>query len=125
MIPNEVIISTSVENYSVRQNRRVDFVLWVVYGTSLDKMREWVKIIENILEKYIEDKSIDRYRVNFDMFSAYSLDISVTYFSLVNKEYTDFLKQKEEINLEIKSEFAKAGLSMAFPTQELIMKKEV
>ena len=124
MIPNEVIISTSVENFSIRQNRRVDFVLWVVYGTSLDKIREWVKIIESILEKYDEEKTIDKYRVNFDMFSAYSLDISVTYFSLVNKEYTDFLKQKEEINLEIKSEFAKAWLSMAFPTQELIMKKE-
>lgn len=125
MIPNEVIISTSVENYSERKNRRVDFVLWVVYGTSLDKVKEWVKIIESILKKYDEAKTIDKYRVNFDMFSAYSLDISVTYFSLLNKEFIDFLKQKEEINLEIKSEFAKAKLSIAFPTQELIMKKEV
>lgn len=125
MIPNEVIISTSVENYSERRNRRVDFVLWVVYWTSLDKMREWVKLIESILQRYDEEKTIDKYRVNFNMFSAYSLDISVTYFSLINKDFTDFLKQKEEINLEIKSEFAKAWLSMAFPTQELIMKKEV
>jgi hypothetical protein len=41
------------------------------------------------------------------MFSAYSLDISVTYFSLINKDFTEFLKQKEKINLEIKSEFGK------------------
>jgi small-conductance mechanosensitive channel len=124
MIPNETIISTSIENYSVRTNRRTDFSIWVVYGTSQDKMQEWVKIIEDILEKYVEDNTISSYRVNFDMFWDFSLNINATYFSLVNKSYKEYIKQKEEINLSIKSQFEKAWLDMAFPTQELIIKKE-
>ncbi len=124
MIPNETIISTNVENYTVRDSRRLDFAIWLVYGTSLEKMKEWVKIIENILESYKEKEEISKYRVNFDTFWDFSLNINVTYFSLVKDDYALFLKQKEEINLKIKDEFEKAWLDMAFPTQELILKQE-
>jgi small-conductance mechanosensitive channel len=34
------------------------------------------------------------------------------------------LKQKEKINLEIKRSFKEAGIDMAFPTREIIMKRE-
>ncbi len=124
MIPNENIISSSVENYSVRQNRRTDFSIWVVYWTSLEKMKLWVTIIESILQKYVDDNSISSFRVNFDMFWDFSLNINITYFSLINDDYTLYLKQKQEINLEIKNEFQKESIEMAFPTQELILKKE-
>ncbi len=124
MIPNENIISSSVENYTVRQNRRTDFTIWLIYWTSLDKMKSGVAIIEKILQEYVDESTLEEFRVNFDMFWDFSLNIKVTYFSLVNKDYELYLKQKWEINLKIKDEFAKAWLSMAFPTQELILKKE-
>jgi small-conductance mechanosensitive channel len=57
------------------------------------------------------------------MFGDFSLNINATYFSLVNDNYRDYLKQKEGINLEIKKRFKTAKLEMAFPTQELILKK--
>ena len=123
MIPNETIISTSIENFTVRSNRRTDFGIWVVYGTSQEKMQQWVKIIEDILEVYVVDGTISSYRVNFDMFWDFSLNINATYFSLINKSYKEYIKQKEEINLSIKSQFESAWLDMAFPTQELIIKK--
>lgn len=124
MIPNENIISSSVENYSVRESRKTFFAIGLVYGTSLDKMKKWVKIIEDILEEYKENNTIWSYRVNFDAFNAFSLDIQVTYFSKVTKDYVEYLKQKEEINLKIKEQFETEWLDMAFPTQELILKKE-
>ncbi len=124
MMPNENIISSSIENYSVRKNRRTDFSVWLVYWTSLDKMREWVRIIEEILQKLADENTIDTFRVNFDMFWDFSLNINATYFSLINDDYTLYLKQKEEINLEIKNKFANAWLDMAFPTRELIIKNE-
>jgi len=40
MIPNETIISTSIENLSVRENRRTDFGIGLVYGTSQLKMKK-------------------------------------------------------------------------------------
>lgn len=124
MIPNEVIISTNVENFTVRKNRRTDFSIWLVYWTSLEKMRKAVKIIEDILEEYKQENTIWSYRVNFDLFGDFSLNIQVTYFSLINDSYKEYVKQKEEINLEIKKKFATSKLDMAFPTQELIIKKE-
>lgn len=124
MIPNEVIISTNVENYSVRENRRTDFWIWLVYGTSLTQMEKGVKIIEDILQQHVDQNTLATYRVNFDMFWDFSLNIHITYFSLVNDDYKAYLKQKEEINLEIKKRFKTAKLEMAFPTQELILKKE-
>jgi len=56
------------------------------------------------------------------MFSAYSLDIKVTYFSLIIP-MVDYSEQKESINLEIKKGFEEAGIEIAFPTQEYIIKE--
>ncbi|PIE85241.1 hypothetical protein CSA08_03225 [Candidatus Gracilibacteria bacterium] len=124
MISNDTIISTSIENLTIRKNRRTDFTIGVVYGTTLEKMQEGVRIIEKILEKYVKDETIGSFRVNFDMFGDFSLNINITYFSLINDDFKKYLKQKEQINLEIKKEFEKSGIDMAFPTQELILKKE-
>ena len=57
------------------------------------------------------------------MFNAYSLDIKVTYFSLI-LPIQEYAEQKEKINLEIKEQFEKADIEMAFPTQEYIIKNE-
>jgi hypothetical protein len=42
------------------------------------------------------------------MFGDFSLNINATYFSLVNKSYKEYIKQKEEINLAIKAQFENA-----------------
>lgn len=123
LIPNENLISSAVENLTERENRRTDFSIGVVYETTLVKLKKWVQIIESILETYKTKEAIEWYRVHFDNFWDFSLNINATYFSLVNNDYTAYLKQKEEINLEIKKQFEKAGINIAFPTQELIIRK--
>lgn len=123
MIPNEKIISSNIINYSIVENRRSDFSIWTTYNTDLKKLEKWVSIIENILEEKIKDWSMLSYRVNFNTFWDFSLNIDVTYFSSVI-DYTEFLKQREKINLEIKEEFKKEEIEMAFPTQEIIIKKD-
>jgi len=122
MIPNETIISTSIENESMRKYRRADFSIGVVYGTPQKQMEKWVKIIEDILQKYVDEEKLSSFRVNFEAFWDFSLNLFVTYFSNTNN-YTEFAKEKETINLEIKQAFEKAKIDMAFPTQELIIKK--
>lgn len=121
MIPNDTIISSNIENQTVRKYRRADFSLGLIYDTTLAQMEKWVKIVEWILETYVEDKKLQSYRVNFEAFWDFSLNINVTYFSWTNV-YNEFVKEKEDINLEIKKQFAKAKLEMAFPTTEMIIK---
>lgn len=124
MIPNEAILTSNIENFSKRELRRGEFVLGIVYSTPLEKVKEWVNIIKDILWKYEKEWTLTNdIRVTFDMFNAYSLDIKTTYFSLV-LPLTEYLEQKQAINLEIKKEFEIAGIDMAFPTQEYILKEE-
>ena len=124
MIPNETIISTPIANFSVRENRRVDFTLGIVYSTPLEKVKNWVETLREILESYHKNEKIsDDIRVNFEMFSAYSLDIKATYFSLVGP-LSEFIALKQEINLTIKAEFEKLWIEMAFPTQEMIVREQ-
>ncbi len=123
LIPNEKLISNNIENLTKRETRRTEFSIWIEYWTTLLKTKKAVEIIENILEKHVVSEDISSYRVNFDSFWDFSLNIRSTYFSLINDDYLEYVKQKEEINLEIKKEFEKAKISMAFPTQEVIIKK--
>ena len=44
--------------------------------------------------------------------------------SSYDSKWSNYLKQKENINLEIKDKFKEAWLEMAFPTRELIIRKE-
>ena len=80
MIPNANIISTSIENETKRNFRRADFSIWLIYDTTLPQMEKWVKIIEDILESYVTDKFLQSYRVNFEAFGDFSLNINITYF---------------------------------------------
>jgi len=123
LIPNEKLISNNIENLTKRETRRTEFSIWIEYWTTLLKTKKAVEIIENILEKHVLSKDISSYRVNFDTFWDFSLNIRATYFSLINDDYYSYVKQKESINLEIKDTFEKSNISMAFPTQEVIIKK--
>ena len=123
LIPNESLISSVIENLTQRENRKNEFLIWVVYETSIDNMKKWIKAIESILEKHVKKKELDSYIVNFNAFWASSLDIKVTYFSLINDDYNAYLKQKEVINFEIKKQFEELWLDIAFNTQEIRLKQ--
>lgn len=123
MIPNETIISTNISNSTMRSHRKAILDIWLVYWTSLEKMQEGIKIVEDILENYLKDDIFKSYRVIFDSFWDFSLNLKIAYYTKTTG-YKLFLKEKETINLEIKKQFEKANLDMAFPTQELILKKD-
>jgi MscS family membrane protein len=123
MIPNDAIMSTNIENLTTRKNRKTEFVLWLEYDTSTLKLKKWIDTIKNILQKYVDEKTIGSYRVTFDDFWQFSLNIKVLYYSLLNKDFWEYASQKEEINFEIKKTFEKLWIEMAFPTQEILLKK--
>ena len=123
ILPNEKVLSSWIENLSDRENRRVDFTIWLRYDVSKNNLEKWKTIIENSLEKFVLEKTIQSYRVNFTTFWDYALNLSVTYFSLIFP-FAEYLRQKHDINLEIKNEFEDAWIGIAFPTQELILQQE-
>ena len=86
-------------------------------------MKRAVAIVEGLLEEYKTEEKLKSYRVHFDMFGDFSLNILVTYFSLTT-DFTEFIKEKELINLEIKKLFEENNIEIAFPTSEMIIKNE-
>ncbi len=122
LIPNENIISSPIENLTQRDNRKVEFIIWLIYETSVEELKTAIKIIENILEKHQKDEKIESYRVIFDNFWVSSLDIKITYFSIINDSLLNHLKNKENINFEIKKQFDAKWLIIAFNTQEIRLK---
>lgn len=119
-IPNDAIISWNIENYSTRHNRRTEFVLAIDNKTPTTKIEEWIRVIEDILQQHVDAWTMSSYRVNFDTLGQFSIKVNVLYFSLLNKDFWLYMKQKEDINFEVKKALEKLKIKMADSTWEFI-----
>ena len=118
IVPNAKITDSILENISRESARRVKASVGVEYGTSMKKMEEAIKIIKEIILK--NKDTDDRSFVTFDGFGDFSLNIQIIYW-IKNKD--NILNAKHNINMEIKKQFEKAKINMAFPTSTVYLKK--
>jgi small-conductance mechanosensitive channel len=119
VISNTELTSARVQNFKKINERRVSLTLGVLYGTPNEKMKkipEMVKRIVNGVEKARFD------RAHFSTFNASSLDFDVIYF-IESDDYVRYMEAQQEINLELKGEFEKEGIGMAYPTQTIYLNK--
>ncbi len=117
IVPNNVLTSKPITNWSRLQKRRVAFNIGLEYGTTSAQMSSCVARIEALLNgssDVVEGSPC----VNFDAFDASSLNISIVYYT---KETVLplHLKVKEALNLQIMAIVEEEGCSFAFPTQTL------
>ena len=132
-IPNSAIVSSSVENLSVRPMVRRLMNVTVPYDTSVEKMRQAVQIIKDLLNSPefranvhvpINPNSIEP-SVYFNDFNADTLNIQVIfYFHSTNDQDVRFTAYKafnERFNFALMEAYEKAGIEFAFPTQTLYL----
>jgi len=117
---NMDVLIWKIENISFRQKVREDFWLWIVYEISTEKLKEWMKILREILEK--EDWVDSDIRILFSEFWDFSLNLKVTYFINWDLTFDERLALKSKINLEIKEQFENAKIDFAYPTAVQINK---
>lgn len=117
---NTDVISWKIENISFREKVREDFWLWIIYEISTEKLKEWMKILREILEK--EDWVDSDIRILFSDFWDFSLNLKVTYFIKWSLTFDERLALKSKINLEIKEQFEIAKIDFAYPTAVQINK---
>ena len=121
IVPNSRFADREVINYSLRENRRVNFTLGVVYGTPPEKIKSVIEKIESMLEFHPRVKE-DSYLVKFSNFGASSLDIVVQY--LTNTaSYNEFMEIKNDINFKIIDIFKDEEVEFAFPSMSVYMNK--
>lgn len=122
-VPNQILANNPISNFSRRGMRRVNFKLGLTYSTTKDQMVEVGAKIEKIL---IEDNRIENENiiVRFDGFNDSSLDILINYYTktIVFKEY---LKVKEDINLQIMGIIEECNVSAAFPSTSIYFENEI
>ena len=122
IVPNNVLTSKPITNWSRLQKRRVAFTIGLEYGTSSEKMQRCVDRISDMLNGNAEVVEGSP-SVNFDAFADSSLNINIVYYT---KEVAlaPHLKIKEAINLQIMAIVEEEGCSFAFPTQTLHIQKD-
>lgn len=116
---NTFLTSAQVRNFKRMAKRRVVFNLGVEYDTPVEKLRAIPDIIREIVLKAGET-SFDR--AHFLSYGDFSLHFEIVYFVL-SADYNRYMDVQQDINLRIKEEFEKRGISFAYPTQTILLPK--
>ena len=101
------------------KKRRIVFSFGVTYDTP-SKKRE--KIPSSVTKIIKDEKLANPDRVHFRAFGDFSLNDEAVYY-LDSAEYNDYMDTQQSINLNIKREFEKQKIEMAFPTQTVYVKR--
>jgi len=117
--PNYKIVDASIINISTEPMRRVVMKIGLTYDTTPEKMNKAITILKEIPTKvqFVSSKDLV---VNFSDFTDSALVITFIYF--IEKK-GDIGRTTSNVNMEVLTEFSKAGLNFAFPSQTLYIQK--
>ena len=118
-IPNNSVVNTTVENLSLRPQRRQKFLVQVTYDTTREKLDTLLEGIRRILREhpYVNGSNS---RVRFNDFGESSLNILVIV-HLMTEDSGEELEYREDILLRIMDLVTGMGVEFAFPTRTLYM----
>ena len=116
-IPNKVLATEIIDNWSRMPKRRVKMTVGVTYSTTADQMEELLNRIRQLLR---DEEGVDSsfFLVRFTEFGSSSLDIFLYYFTKSIK-WDEHLGVRERVNLNIMRTIREMGLSIAFPTRSI------
>jgi len=116
-VPNGRLVDTGVDNMGKRRWRRYKTTLGVGYHTTPDQMQAFVEGIRAIIQANPGMRQ-DYFIVEFHGFGATSLDVLV-YCFMDASDWTEELRTRHVINLDIMRLAARLQVDFAFPTQTL------
>lgn len=116
-VPNSNVSTASIDNYGLREYRRLKTVLNLTYSTTPEQMEAFVEGIKAIV-KANKNFRQDFYEVHFNSFGAHSLDVLVYIFFKV-PDWSTELQQRHNFLLEVLRLSKEVGVEFAFPTQTL------
>lgn len=116
-VPNAKIADAVIDNYGLRTYRRTLATLGLTYSTSPEQVEAFCDGVRAIIKAHPATRK-DYYEVHFTGYGASSLDIMLYFFFEV-PSWSDELRGRHEIYLDILRLAEKLGVSFAFPTQTL------
>ncbi len=121
-VPNSQIANEPIENYSLRQRRRIKFTIGVTYSTPKDKLKQAVDDIRGMLIEH-PDIYNGTLLVYFNEFADSSLNIFIYCFTNT-AVWEDYLNIRQDVNLKIISIMEKLGIEFAFPSMSIYMENQ-
>ena len=116
-VPNSKVADAVVDNYGLRDTRRDTFRLGLLYSTTSEQMEAFCDGVRAILQANPHVKK-DAYEVHFAAFAESGLEVLVYYFLKVGS-WSDELRNRHLIYLEIMRLAESLGVEFAFPTRTL------
>jgi len=116
-VPNSNVSNSDIDNYGLREYRRLKTDLNLTYSTSPEQMEAFVEGIKAIV-KANKNFRQDFYEVHFTSFGAHSLDVLIYIFFKV-PDWSAELQQRHNFLLEVLRLAKELGIEFAFPTQTL------
>jgi MscS family membrane protein len=116
-VPNAHFTESAIDNIGLRQYRRVKTTLGLTYDTAPEQIQAFVEGIRAIIVANPHTRK-DYYEIHFNDFGAHSLDIMVYLFLRVDS-WSDELRERHNILLEILRLAKELEVDFAFPTQTL------
>ena len=116
-IPNSLIISTPIVNYSVRERRRIEMTVGVTYDTTSEQMKTLIEDLTEALKNHPQIINQD-ISVAFTDLADSSLNILIICHTY-ETNYAAYLKVREKVNLLVLDVLAKDGVSCAFPSRSI------
>lgn len=123
VVPNKLLTSEVIENWSVMPKRRVRMTVGVQYDSPPEKVNELTRRIYQLLQSHPQINQ-EYMIVAFTDFGPSSLDIFIYYFTSVTA-WKDYMHIRQEINIGIMKIVEELGLSFAFPSQTVYFGDEL
>ena len=118
---NNDLLSSRVRNYKRMFERRIAFSVGVTYQTTPDQLEEIPALMEEIVSSQ-PDARFDR--CHFKSLGDFALQIETVYYVLV-ADYAAYMNVQQAINLALMRAFAEREIEFAYPTQTLIVRREL
>ena len=119
VMSNTGLLASRIHNFKHLRERRVVFKLSVAYETPADKLAE----IPAMLRQIVQAQSRTRFdRAHFCEYGDFALIFEIVYY-VIGPDYSLYMDIQQAINLEIHRRFEANGIVFAYPTQELILRR--
>lgn len=116
-VPNGQLADSTIDNNGLRQMRRFRTIIQIKYDTPPNLIEAFVEGLKKIVLRHPKTNK-EKYEIHFNELGAHSLDI-LFYIFFEAPTWTDELKFRQEILLEILRLAEYFGVEFAYPTQTL------
>ncbi|QPC82610.1 mechanosensitive ion channel family protein [Phototrophicus methaneseepsis] len=116
-VPNNLMTTAAVTNWSRLYKRRLDFFIGLTYDTNSRQIRQIIEKIKEMLlsREFVDPESVV---VRFVTFGGSSLDIRIICYVFL-ADWNAYIAETEAINLEIMDIVESMGLDFAFPSSSV------